>query len=133
MSAQAACREAQQTQIRQPALEVIMQPTLVRELVGDLEAELNNGGFDQFFFNAAGDRTAETIAALEAIGAKHAASIVRAAAAKFPGGIPPADRATRQDLLSESVSPESDAFESEDEAFLEYRDDLEVLVSRYTG
>lgn len=109
-----------------------MQPDVVRQLIGDLEAELSNGGFDQFFFNSAGDRTVETIAALEAIGATHTAGIVRAAAAKFPGGSPSADRATRQEQL-ESVSPDADAFEAEDEAFLEYRDDLESLLARYAG
>jgi hypothetical protein len=96
-----------------------------------LEAEINNGGFDQFFFNSAGDKTAETILALEAIGASHTADIVRKAAARFPGGIPPADRDERQDLLADSVSPDSDAFEHEDAEFLEYRDDLESLAAAY--
>jgi hypothetical protein len=108
-----------------------VQPKVVRELIRELEAELNNGGFDQFFFNSAGDRTAETIAALEAIGASHTAGIVRKAAARFPGGMPPADRDERQALLSDSVSPDSDAFEDEDAAFLEYRDDLEALAAAY--
>jgi hypothetical protein len=103
----------------------------VRELVRDLEAEINNGGFDQFFFNSAGDKTAETIAALDAIGASHTAKIVRKAAGRFPGGMPPTDRDERQDLLGASVSPESDAFEEEDAAFLEYRDDLESLAAAY--
>ena len=107
-----------------------MDPSLVRDLIGDLEAEINNGGFDQFFFNSAGDRTAQIVEALEAIGAAHTAGIVRAAAAKFPGGVVPEDRTARQGLLLESVSPESDAFEAEDAAFLEYRDNLEDLVRR---
>jgi len=116
-----------------PALGGIVETTTVRELIGNLEAELNNGGSINSSFNSAGDRTAETIVALEAVGAIHTASIVRATAAKFPGGMPPGDRATRQDLLSESVSPELDAFEAEDSAFLEYHDNLEGLVSRYAG
>jgi len=103
----------------------------VRELIRDLEAEINNGGFDQFFFNSSGDKTAETIAALEVIGASHTAGIVRNAAARFPGGMPPTDRDERQNLLAGSVSPDSDAFEDEDAAFLEYRDDLESLAAAY--
>jgi hypothetical protein len=43
------------------------------------EAELNNGGFDQFFFNSAGDYTSQTIVALERIGASSCAAIVRRA------------------------------------------------------
>ena len=34
-----------------------------------LEAEVNNGGFDQFFFNSAGGAVPETLEALEWIGA----------------------------------------------------------------
>jgi hypothetical protein len=47
-----------------------MHHGLIEELVSNLEAEINNGGFDQYFFNSTGDRTAETIRALELIGAK---------------------------------------------------------------
>ncbi len=108
-----------------------MDAAVVRALIEALEAEINNGGFDQFFFNSAGDRTKETIDALNAIGAAHTAAIVRAAAGKFPGGLPPQDRDERQALLLEQVSPDSDAFGDEDAAFLEYRDDLGALVSRY--
>ena len=62
-----------------------MEKTKVVALIEALEAEVNNGGFDQFFFNNAGDQTAETIEALIAIGATHTASIVRAAATSFTG------------------------------------------------
>jgi hypothetical protein len=37
--------------------------------IDDLEAEVNNGGFHQYFYNSAGDNTAEAIRALEEIGA----------------------------------------------------------------
>jgi Domain of unknown function (DUF4375) len=100
-------------------------------LIGALEAEVNNGGFDQFFFNA-GNRTTETIEALRAIGATHTASIVQAAAARFPGGIPPTDRNNRQRIL-ERVSPASDAFEEQDDAFCDYKDDLSGLANAYKG
>lgn len=109
-----------------------METELIKELIEELEAELNNGGFDQFFFNSAGDKAADTINALSSIGAEHTANIVRAACAKFPGGLPPKDRDARQELL-EQVSPNSDAFEEEDQAFLEYNDDLSDLVANYAG
>jgi hypothetical protein len=106
-----------------------MTPT-VQHLIEELESEINNGGFDQFFFNSAGDYTAETIEALNAIGATHTAGIVKAAASRFPDGMPPKDRNERQDIL-EKISPDSDAFEEDDDAFLEYRDDLAFLLSNY--
>jgi len=42
-------------------------------LIWDLEAEVNNGGFNQFFFNSAGDRASATPAALRAIGRSRSA------------------------------------------------------------
>ncbi|WP_221801654.1 DMP19 family protein [Oceanobacter mangrovi] len=104
----------------------------IQELIDELETEINNGGFDQFFFNTAGDYTEETIQALLNIGATHTADIVKNAAAKFPGGMPPKNRDSRQELL-EKVSPDSDAFEKFDEEFLAYEDDLATLVSGYEG
>ena len=110
-----------------------MDADVARALVEALEAEVSNGGFDQFFFSSAGDRTRETIDALSAIGAHHTASIVRSAASKFPAGLPPEDRFTRQRLLLDRISPDSDAFSEEDAAFLENREDLASLSSKYTG
>ena len=46
-----------------------MNRSAVSTLIEALEAEVNNGGFDQYFYNSAGDNTAETIQALETIGA----------------------------------------------------------------
>ena len=109
-----------------------METEVVKELIDELESEINNGGFDQFFFNSAGDKVADTISALSSIGAEHTADIVRAACTKFPGGMPPKDREARQEVL-EQVSPDSDAFEEEDQAFLEYKDDLSGLVANYVG
>jgi uncharacterized protein DUF4375 len=101
----------------------------VERLVGELEAEVNNGGFDQFFFNSAGDNASKTIEALEVIGAQKTAAIVRRACAKFPSGMPPADRNARQALLLDVVSPEGDAFEAEDEAFYADAADVSALIA----
>lgn len=34
-----------------------MEAKVVKALIDELEAKINNGGFDQFFFNSAGDHT----------------------------------------------------------------------------
>src|SRR5512139_1031136 len=59
-------------------------------LVWSLEAEVNNGGFHQLFFNSTGDRFAEIADALRTIGAVQMAAIV--------------DRATNV-LGTQSLSP----------------------------
>ena len=109
-----------------------MNAQLVRELIDSVEREVNNGGFDQFFFNSASDRTSEIIHALNAIGAQRTATILEDAASKFPGGVPPADRNERQNLIAK-ISPNSDAFETQDERFLQYKDDLTELVNAYVS
>ena len=93
-----------------------------------LQAEVNNGGFDQFFFNSAGDHTPQIIEALEAIGAVKTADIVKRAAGKFPGGMPPPDRFERQDVLLEQVSPEADAFLDLDKEFYRNPENLSELL-----
>jgi len=100
-------------------------------LVMALEDEVNNGGFHQFFYNSAGDETAEMIQALEAIQATKMADIVKRAAAKFPGGMPPKDRFARQDLLLDSVSPDADVFTDLNNEFFAYPDDLAALRKKY--
>ena len=92
--------------------------------VWQLEAEVNNGGFHQFFWNSAGNLAADTPAALEAIGALRAADIVKRANELFPGG-PPADETLR---LAALQSIDESAFESLDEEFLAYPDDLSTLL-----
>ncbi len=107
-----------------------MNSRQVQELVDAVEDEVNNGGFHQFFYNNAGDNTEETIQALEAIGATRIADIVRRAAAMFPGGMPPKDRFSRQDILLEKF-PRAEAFKSLDDEFFAYPDNLASLIASY--
>ena len=110
-----------------------MQKEQIEQLVVSLSAEVNNGGFDQFFFNSAADRTPQIIEALELIGASKTADIVKRAAAKFPDGMPPMERAKRQNILLDQVSPEADAFKELDEEFYAGSENLSELVQKYVS
>jgi len=61
--------------------------------IANFDVEL--GGLSSFFYNSAGDHAAETVTALETVGATRAAAALRAAIAKFPGGAAPANRVQR--------------------------------------
>ncbi len=102
----------------------------VVNLVEELEAEVNNGGFDQFFFNSSGDNSAETIEALKLIGACAMADILTRAASKFPDQCPPPNRFDRQRLLRE-VSPDADGFDELDREFYAYPDNLANLLEKF--
>ena len=93
----------------------------------EVEAEVNNGGFHQFFFNSAGDRTIETVAALEVIGAPYTASLVRRAADVL-GKQPPADRNARVKLLLALDDAGPRQFDALDKLFFEYRENPSQLL-----
>jgi Domain of unknown function (DUF4375) len=63
------------------------------------EAEVMNGGVDQYFYNSAGDHAAECLKALQAIGAKQSYSLLKKACDLFPQGQPSANRTVRQQQL----------------------------------
>lgn len=109
-----------------------MQKELVRELIDDLEAAVNNGGFHQYFFNSAGSRAEQALLALEAIGANQMADILRSAIKLFPDERVPTDWNARQDIL-ERIAPESDEFYEFDKAFYNYPDDLAALLELYVS
>lgn len=64
-------------------------------LVSRANFEIELGGFSAFFYNSAGDHAADTVIALDAVGAIRASAALRAAMSKFPGGIPPTERELR--------------------------------------
>ncbi len=64
------------------------------------QAEVDNGGISQFFFNSAGDQSRETVAALTKIDAE-SARILSEALSCFPNGIAPRDRQARNNLMDQ--------------------------------
>ena len=102
----------------------------VRKMIDLLESQVNNGGFNQFFFNSSGDQTFNVLESLKAISAMATHGIMLRAIGKFPNGVVPGDHAIRQSVL-ESIDPETDAFEEQDESFYRYEDNLSKLVADY--
>lgn len=96
-----------------------------------VDSEVNNGGFDQYFFNSSGDIYPEVPDALERIGAPRAASLARRAIAAFPSGQPALENFARQDQLL-SLTEQNDAFFEElDQAWYTEIEDLEALLASY--
>ena len=99
--------------------------------VDALEREVNNGGFDQFFWNSSGDTAHQTHAALLEIGAREAAALVRDAIAAFPGAKVPPDRGQREKVLESLPEMAREKWGELDGRFYEYPDDLTTLMRRY--
>lgn len=74
-------------------------PERVFVAVWALEADVNNGGFDQYYLNSAGDHAWFAPAALRTIGAERTAAIVEQANAEFgPDGPPRLERCGAADV-----------------------------------
>ena len=96
-------------------------------LVFQLEREINNGGFSQFFYNSSGDFANYTAAALREIGAEKTAKICDRALALF-GGTVSNNRDERITMLNNTFTDENSEILSQcDNDFYEYADDLVEL------
>ena len=97
-----------------------------------LEMEVNNGGFSQYFFNSPGDYAHQTVESLKLIGANNVAKILQEAIDKFPNKTVPQDRTERQDVLLDEIEEKNeDVWNELDDKFYEYPDDLSQLNFDY--
>ncbi len=83
---------------------------------GELEGEVNNGGFHQYFSNSSGNCALQTLAALRTIDAQELAALFERALAVFPSSRPAEDRRTRNEQMSR-IPNEFEAWSTHDEAF----------------
>jgi hypothetical protein len=97
----------------------------------NLEREINNGGFNQYFINSSGDFAHETIHSLKTIGANHTADILQSAIDQFPDKKVPSDRDERIDLVGQIEETANEKWEELDQKFFEYKDDLNSLNIEY--
>jgi hypothetical protein len=97
----------------------------------NLEREINNGGFNQYFINSSGDFAHETINSLKAIGANHTADILQSAIDQFPDKKVPSDRGERIDLVGQIEVTANEKWEELDQKFFEYKDNLISLNIEY--
>lgn len=102
------------------------QKTLL--IVENLEREINNGGFHQFYWNSSGDYANETIDALIKIGANKTVKIVKKGNLEFKNGTVPKDRAERQNELKLVEEKAEENWNKCDSEFYEYQDNLTELL-----
>jgi hypothetical protein len=99
--------------------------------VWDLEAEVNNGGFSQYFCNSSGEHALDCPNALRAIGATHAAQIAQAALDVVGMDIPWTDDKMRRAAISKIGPAKDGALDALDTQFHTYPDDLTQLLFDY--
>ena len=99
-----------------------------------LDGEVNNGGFEQFYFNSSGDYAYFVPSALNLINANQTAEIVQEANQEFGPQGPSRNRDDRQELL-ELLSADEDErlFDSYDKRFYSCHDNLDVLLTEFVS
>lgn len=110
------------------AFDVLPRRDKILITIWGLEADVNNGGFDQYYFNGSGDQAFFAVDALEEIGARNMAAIVREANAKFGANGPARDPNTRQRQLLQVTASGEDVFDALDRRFCDYPDDIAALL-----
>jgi hypothetical protein len=106
-------------------------PQKVFTAIWELEAEVNNGGFSQYFTNSSAESMPFVVQVLESIGAPITADICRRAInSAFPKGLP-----ATPDVIAEEVSELSDEANEKlgasDSEFFAYPHDLTILLFQY--
>lgn len=112
-------------------MDKLTEPQKLFYLNQNLEREVNNGGFNQYFVNSSGDFAQETILSLKAIGADKTSSILQMAIDQFPDKKVPKDRDERIEIIEQIEDTANEVWEELDQAFLEYEDDLNKLNIEY--
>jgi hypothetical protein len=97
----------------------------------EVDAEVNNGGFDQYFSNSSGDSAEAALAGLKEMGAAGAAALLERAMAVFPGGKPPADRSKRQDAMEQIASQSKPVWDKCDSEFYKLTESITDLSLAY--
>jgi len=99
-------------------------------LIKIMENEVNNGGFNSFYFNESGNYASEMYDALEAIGSKEFKSILFESMQAFRGIIPK-DQLTRQRYMEDYNDECTAIWEPLNESFYKYEEDMHSLLVDY--
>ena len=107
----------------------LSRPDQVLVTIWGLEADVNNGGFDQYYFNDTGNQAWFAAEALRSIGAHRMAAIAEKANAVFGDAGPPTDRDERQAALLRIGESTEGVWEQLDQEFHAYPDDIAALLA----
>jgi hypothetical protein len=108
--------------------ELLTWPEQVFRIVWGLMGEVDNGGFDQFYFNSSGDTAYLAPKALHAIKAFETSEIVSEANSLFPATNPAIEDFLRQYQLENLSVAAARRLDELDNAYYDSTDDIECLL-----
>jgi HEAT repeat protein len=95
------------------------------------DAEVCNGGLDQYFLNSSGDQWKDALEGLKAMKDNKRADILEKAIAKFGESGPSTEREKRLDQLSALIRKDEASFETLNDNYYDVEPPLEVVMNRY--
>jgi hypothetical protein len=123
--------ESDRTQFGRVDFESQSDDQRVFSAIWELESQVNNGGFAQYFSSAEGHTANFAPSALRRIGATHCADIVARALRTVSSNALPEDQGSREQLVEGLGNAARAALQSLDEEFLAYPDNLTNLLFDY--
>lgn len=112
-------------------LSVISEEAAKVFFVEQLQMEVNNGGFDQFFFNSSGNNWRKTLDALKEMGADKTAELLKKAAEAYGCDLPENRRLRHKNMENKANTGYEEVLEELDSEFYEYEDDIDQLIYDY--
>jgi hypothetical protein len=123
--------ESERTDLGRLEFEKQTEPQRVFSAIWELEAEVNNGGFSQFFFNKDSDLIIYAPAALRAIGAVSCAGTVDRAIDVVAPLLP--EWNARREKIAALGEEQEDRLDALDSEFYAYPDNLTDLLFDYVA
>jgi HEAT repeat protein len=118
------------SKIEESGFESLTEPQKHYSAVSIYDAEVNNGGHSQYFWNSSGNNWKLALAGLLAIGSKERAQILQEAAATFGPLGPSENRRLRQEQLPE-FPKRSNRLDDLDTRYYDSKENIELLLSKY--
>jgi hypothetical protein len=101
------------------------------QYVDELESQVNNGGFQLFFYNYSGDFSLETLVALETIGATKTTEMLRKAIQLFPAPGVAMDTQMRRGILDKIDKSILEQWYHLDDEYFQCEDNIEELLLKF--
>src|SRR5205807_1179087 len=111
--------------------DALSEPERTFRAIWELEAEVNNGGFRQFFLNDSGGLVLHAVNALRRVEAHAMADIVQRAVYAVGSNTAWSDNLTRQAKLRKLSNEVEEELNKLSEEFFSYPDNLTTLLYRY--
>jgi hypothetical protein len=115
----------------QVGYEMLSQSEKTFLCVWGLEGDVYNGGFEQYYFNRAGDHAHDAVESLGAIGARSAQETVRQANGLFGPGGPSPNREMRQKQLDSLNQQIKDKMAELEKEYVKDNDKVQDLLTEF--